>query len=204
MSACQAVKVIFLKKKRKSRGPGILGAFVLLSIIAVLGIFAARYVLEYLYPMEYTEYVEKYADEYNLDKHMVYAVIKAESGFNSQAVSPREAKGLMQIMDTTGEWAAKKIDIDGFQSGMLLEPDTNIRIGCWYLGYLLKQFDNNTVLALAAYNAGSGNVSKWLRDPEISSDGKTLGVIPFEETDNYVDRIQKYYKMYKKLYDKDK
>lgn len=192
-----------MKKKRKSGGPKILGLFVLLSIVAILGIWGSRYVLEYLYPTEYNEYVEKYAGEYSLDKHMVYALIKAESGFDSQAVSPREAKGLMQIMDSTGEWAAQKMNIDGFQSSKLLEPDTNIRIGCWYLRYLLKQFDNNTVLALAAYNAGSGNVSKWLKDPEISRDGKTLGMIPFEETENYVSRIQKYYKMYKKLYDKD-
>lgn len=202
MSVCQTVKVTLLKKK-KNGGFKILGVLLTLVILAVIGIFASRYVLEYLYPLEYTEYVEKYSSEYKLDKHMVYAVIKAESGFNSQAVSPRDAKGLMQIMDSTGEWAAKKMDIDHFQSSMLLEPETNIRIGCWYISYLLKQFNNDNVLALAAYNAGSGNVSKWLKDPEISKDGKTLGVIPFQETDNYVGRIQKYYKMYKKLYAED-
>ncbi|HEX2924864.1 MAG TPA: lytic transglycosylase domain-containing protein [Ruminiclostridium sp.] len=191
--------MILLRKKKKS-GFKIFGVLLTLAILAVLGILASRYVLESLYPLKYTGYVEKYSREYNLDKHMVYAVIKAESSFNSQAVSPRDAKGLMQIMDSTGDWAAKKMNIKHFDPSMLLEPETNIRIGCWYLSYLLKQFHNNTVLALAAYNAGSGNVSKWLKDPEISADGKNLSIIPFQETENYVGRIQKYYKMYKKLY----
>ncbi len=192
-----------LRKKKKS-GIKIIGVLITLVIIAAVGTFASRYVLEYLYPLEYTEYVEKYARQYKLDNYMVYAVIKAESGFNSQAVSPREAKGLMQIMDSTGEWAAKKAGINEFEKSMLLEPETNIKIGCWYLSNLLKQFDNDTVVALAAYNAGSGNVSKWLKDPEKSNDGKNLRIIPFQETENYVSRIQKYYKMYKKLYDDDK
>lgn len=195
--------MISLRKKKKG-GLKLLGVLITLVIIAAAGLFASRYVLEYLYPMEYTEYVEKYARQYKLDNYMVYAVIKAESSFNSKAVSPREAKGLMQIMDSTGEWAAKKAGIKEFEKSMLLEPETNIKIGCWYLATLLKQFDNDTVLALAAYNAGSGNVSKWLKDPEKSHDGKSLNIIPFEETDNYVSRIQKYYKMYKKLYDDDK
>ena len=195
--------MISLRKKKKSRIK-IIGVLITLVIIATVGTFASRYVLEYLYPLEYTEYVEKYARQYKLDNYMVYAVIKAESGFNSQAVSPREAKGLMQIMDSTGEWAAKKAGINEFEKSMLLEPETNIKIGCWYLSNLLKQFDNDTVVALAAYNAGSGNVSKWLKDPEKSRDGKSLSIIPFEETENYVSRIQKYYKMYKKLYDDDK
>lgn len=191
-------------RKKKKGGFKILGVFIALIIVAAVGIFASRFFLEYLYPLEYAEYVEKYSREYKLDNYMVYAVIKAESGFDSQAVSPRGAKGLMQIMDSTGEWAAEKAGIDGFDKSMLLEPETNIKIGCWYLANLLKQFDNDTVLALAAYNAGSGNVTKWLKDPEKSHDGKSLSNIPFPETENYVARIQKYYKMYKKLYDGNK
>ena len=161
-------------------------------------------VLKKLYPLTYSEYVQKYSDEYGLDKTLVYSVIKAESGFDPKAVSPRDAKGLMQIMDSTGEWAAQKIKIKSFESNMLLEPETNIRIGCWYMARLLKQYDQNTELALAAYNAGSGNVAKWLKDTSVSSDGRTLDRIPFEETKNYVERIKKYHKMYKKLYSTDK
>ncbi|MHB8062314.1 MAG: lytic transglycosylase domain-containing protein [Ruminiclostridium sp.] len=148
--------------------------------------------------------MEKYSEEYGLDQNLVYSIIKAESGFDAQAISARDAKGLMQILDSTGEWAAEKIKIKDFESSMLLEPQTNIRIGCWYIARLLSQYDQNTELALAAYNAGSGNVSKWLKDTNISNDGKTLDKIPFEETKNYVSKIKKYNNMYKRLYDKRK
>jgi soluble lytic murein transglycosylase len=157
-----------------------------------------------MYPLTYSVHVEKYADEYGLDKNLVYSIIKAESGFDPQAISPRDAKGLMQILDSTGEWAAEKIKINDFESSMLFEPKVNIRIGCWYIARLLNQYDQNIELALAAYNAGSGNVSKWLKDSSISSNGKTLDRIPFEETKNYVDKIKKYNNMYKKLYDRRK
>jgi soluble lytic murein transglycosylase len=157
-----------------------------------------------MFPQKYSYYVEKYSDEYGLNKNLVYSIIKAESGFDSKAISSRNAKGLMQIMDSTGEWAAEKIRIEDFDSSMLLEPQTNIRIGCWYISKLLNQYDQNVELALTAYNAGSGNVSKWLKDIGISSNGKTLDRIPFTETENYVKKIKRYNYMYKKLYDREK
>ncbi len=175
-----------------------------LILLILFGLSSTEYVLKRLYPLTYSQYVEQYSDEYGLDKNLVYSIIKAESGFDAQAVSPRDAKGLMQILDSTGEWAAEKIKINDFESNMLLEPKTNIRIGCWYISRLLTQYDQNIELALAAYNAGSGNVSKWLKDTSISSNGKTLDRIPFEETENYVNKIKKYNNMYKKLYDKVK
>ena len=175
-----------------------------LILLVLFGIKSADYVLKHMYPLTYYEHVEKYSEVYGLDRNLVYSIIKAESGFDEKAISPRDAKGLMQILDSTGEWAAEKIKIKDFESSMLLEPQTNIRIGCWYIARLLKQYDQNIELALAAYNAGSGNVSKWLKDTDISSNGKTLDRIPFEETRNYIDRIKKYNNMYKKLYDKRK
>lgn len=179
-------------------------ALLLLLFLVMFSIVISQYVLKQMYPQKFSEYVNIYSEEYDLDKSLVYSIIKAESGFDSRAVSPREAKGLMQIMDSTGEWAAEKISINDFETSMLMEPETNIRIGCWYIARLLKQYDKNLDLALAAYNAGSGNVSKWLSDTNISSDGKTLDRIPFEETKNYIEKIKKYNKMYKKLYDKRK
>lgn len=176
-------------------------ALLFLVVFIIFGISVTEYALKYLYPLKYTEYVNKYAEEYQLDRSLVYSMIKAESSFDSQAISPRQAKGLMQIMDSTGKWAAEKIEIKDYNPDMLLDPETNIRIGCWYLARLLKQYDQDVELALAAYNAGSGNVSKWLKNPSLSSDGDSLDIIPFEETNNYVARIEKYNKMYKKLYD---
>ena len=157
-----------------------------------------------MFPMKYSNYVEKYSDEYGLNKNLVYSIIKAESGFNPNAISPRNAKGLMQIMDSTGEWAAEKINIEDFESSMLLKPEINIRIGCWYISKLINQYDQNVELALSAYNAGSGNVAKWLKDTDISSNGITLDRIPFKETENYVKKIKTYNYIYKKLYGEQK
>lgn len=191
--------------KRKTKGK--FKFIIILSFLILLVLFAISsmdYVLKHVYPLNFSEYVEKYSKEYGLEKSLVYSIIKAESGFDPQAISPRNAKGLMQIMDSTGEWAAEKIKIKDFESSMLLEPETNIRIGCWYIAKLLNQYNQNEELALAAYNAGSGNISKWLKDTNISKNGKTLDRIPFEETKNYIAKVKKYNNMYKKLYDKHK
>ncbi len=190
------------KKRKTKRKNGLLFALSVLILLILSGIISTEYVLKQLYPVAYSEYVEEYSKQYGVDKYLVYSIIKAESGFDSSAVSPRDAKGLMQILDSTGEWAASKIKIENFDADMLMEPETNIRIGCWYISSLLKQYDKSEVLALSAYNAGSGNVAKWLKDPDLSSDGVTLKRIPFEETNNYVAKVEKFYKMYKKLYDK--
>ncbi len=192
-------------KRRKSSGKiKILFTFLFLILLVVFSVNALKYVLYRMYPVTYSEYVQKYSEQYNLDEHLVFSMIKAESSFNPNAVSPRNAKGLMQIIDSTGEWAAEKMNIEDFTTAQLMEPETNIHIGCWYIARLLKQYNQNTELALAAYNAGSGNVSKWLKDESISKDGTTLDRIPFEETRNYVNKINKYISMYKKLYDNRK
>ncbi len=106
----------------------------------------------------------------------------------------------MQIMDSTGEWIASKLEVDNFNTNMLYEPEINIEFGCWYLNNLLKEFGDLS-LALAAYNGGSGNVTKWLNDPEYSSDGENLTYIPFKETKKYVDKVSTRYNIYKFLYE---
>lgn len=192
-----------MRKKNRGRFKGLL-TFLFIIIVVIIAVNSTGYVLKQMFPQKYSNYVEKYSDEYGLNKNLVYSIIKAESGFDSKAISSRNAKGLMQIMDSTGEWAAEKIKIEDFDSSMLLDPQTNIRIGCWYISKLLNQYDQNVELALSAYNAGSGNVSKWLKDIGISSNGKTLDRIPFAETENYVKKIKKYNYIYKRLYDKEK
>lgn len=155
-----------------------------------------------MFPVKFGDYVYRYAGENKLDPYIVFAIIKAESGFNPDAVSHKEARGLMQITRTTGEWASGKMGMTDYSAEKLFDPETNVRIGCWYLQNLLKQFDNDLDLALAAYNGGSGNVSEWLKDKRYSSDGKTLDKIPFGETDRYLHRVRNYGHIYKKLYEK--
>ncbi|MBQ2753042.1 MAG: lytic transglycosylase domain-containing protein [Firmicutes bacterium] len=186
-------KVIFLK---------IIKWFLIIAGIIFILADVGRYYLipEVLLPTKYSGYVEKYADEYNIDKYLVYSVIKTESGFKNEAVSNKSAKGLMQITENTGKWAAEKIGIEDFDVEDLHDPETNIRIGCWYLSYLLNQFDGELSTALAAYNAGSGKVREWLENSDHSSDGITLDTIPYEETLNYVNRVSMTLYLYLKVY----
>ena len=150
-----------------------------------------------LFPMEYGEIIEKYSQEYGLSKHLVSGVIYAESGFNNKAHSGL-ARGLMQLTDETADWVAEKMGIE-YEYDMAEEPEINIKMGCYYLSYLIEKYQN-TETALAAYNGGMGNVSKWLADERYSLDGHTLSKIPYEETARYVKRVKVFTYIYGKLY----
>ncbi len=146
-----------------------------------------------LFPQSYREYVEVYSEKYGVDKSLVYALIKAESNFKADAVSRKGAKGLMQLMESTAVWCGDKI---GYKDLDLFDPGTSIEIGTYYLSYLLKMYNGNERTAVAAYNAGHGNVDKWLINDKYSNDGLTLSTIPYNETEKYVNRIMNYRKVY--------
>ena len=152
-----------------------------------------------VYKLEYTEYVKKYANEYNVDEYLIYAIIKAESNFEPDAVSHRGAKGLMQLMYSTAEDIAKRINVD-LNEDNILEPDININLGTKYISMLIQKY-NNTNLALAAYNAGSGNVDGWIEKGTLKSDGSDIENVPFTETNNYVRKILRDYEIYKNIYE---
>ncbi|WP_058485059.1 lytic transglycosylase domain-containing protein [Defluviitalea phaphyphila] len=175
--------------------------FVSIIFVFIITFFSLLILIRtFFYPVKYTDLINKYANEYNLDVYLILAVIKTESKFDTKAISHKGAKGLMQITDKTGEWAAKEIEIEEYDSEKLYDPEINIRIGCWYISRLLVQYENNIGTSLAAYNAGSGNVSKWLQNNEYSRDGKNLDQIPFKETRDYVKKVLKNMQIYKKLY----
>ena len=174
-----------------------------LSVIIILGgtiYLEGGRIKTLLYPKKYSVYVEKYAEEYNLDENLVYSIIKAESKFNENALSRRGAKGLMQIADITRDWAIEELELNDDID--IYDPETNIRVGCWYLNTLYKEF-GKTELVIAAYNGGSGNVKKWLSDEEYSQDGENLHTIPFLETDRYITKVKKYYEQYNMLYSEE-
>ena len=178
-----------------------------ISLLAIIGTLVLIVFFLYsagrlLYPLKYEELVEEYSQKYDLDPFLVLAVIKVESSFRHNAVSHRNARGLMQITDGTGEWGAEKIGMKDFSPDKLYEPEDNIHIGCWYLSTLYREF-GDTDLVLAAYNAGSGNVTKWLADRGLSADGKALDRIPFIETENYIRKVKNSYIIYKKLYENE-
>ena len=152
-----------------------------------------------IYKLEYSKYVKKYAKEYDVDKYLIFAIIKAESNFDQDAVSHREAKGLMQLMYSTAEEIAKKVNVD-LNEENILEPDVNINLGTKYISMLIQKYGNIN-LALAAYNAGSGKVDGWIEKGTLKEDGSDIENIPFTETNNYVRKILRDYEIYKKLYE---
>lgn len=171
---------------------------VLLMVFALLAVYAAERIQKFLYPREYSEYVTKYSAEYDVPESLIYAVILAESGFDADAKSGAGAVGLMQLMPDTLEWLSRLLD-EETPTGDILDPETNIKYGTYYLRHLIDRF-GNTETALAAYNAGHGRVANWLKDRRYSDDGKTLKEIPLAETKNYVNRVSGNIKQYKKIY----
>ena len=144
-------------------------------------------------PVGVRKTAEKYAEKYGLDGALVCAVIKAESGFDANAVSVKGACGLMQITPSTFEFVLKRY---GLPVGDIFDPEDNIRAGCAYLRYLLDIFSTERE-TLCAYNAGEGTLRSWLDNERYSSDKKTLKKIPFKETENYLKKIKFYYSLYK-------
>ncbi|MBQ7339515.1 MAG: lytic transglycosylase domain-containing protein [Clostridia bacterium] len=151
---------------------------------------------KYFYPLEHVEIIYKHASTYKLSPTLVVSLINAESSFNSQAISEKGAKGLMQITDSTAEYIAGKL---GEEEYNIFDENTNILFGCYYLRYLLDKFKVEET-ALCAYNAGETKVREWLRNKEYSLDSERLKVIPYKETKNYIERIYKNKVKYKKLY----
>ncbi len=180
-------------------------AVIALAVIAVLAVggvllhYAYDAFLKAVYPLEYESIVSTYADEYDLPPSLIYAVIHTESHFEEDAVSYAGAKGLMQLMDSTYEWIQTKFPDDPEPLDRIFEPEINIRCGTKVLDVLHDMFENSET-AIAAYNAGNGTVSKWLKDPAYSTDGETLTHIPFEETANYVKRVLSAKERYQTLY----
>lgn len=190
--------------KQKTAGKKKGGIAALIIVLVVLIIVFAAYLYfgegKSTYPLEYEELIWKYAGEHSLDPYLVAAVIRTESHFDAEAVSAAGAMGLMQVMPDTGNWISEKLGEEGFTSGDLFDPETNIRYGTWYLKFLSDKFDGNTDLMLAAYNAGHGRVGEWLEDEEYSEGGNLVN-IPYKETDEYIKKVNKAYEKYKEIYE---
>lgn len=168
------------------------------SLISVL-LLALYCVLCISFPIKHLDIINRYCEMYNLRPSFVCAIINTESRFNEDVTSHKGALGLMQLMPSTIDWAAEQIPIENFSYADVTEPETNIRLGCWVLGYLSEQFDGNEELMAAAYNAGIGNVKKWLGNTKYSRDGEYLHYIPYNETANYVEKVRYYDKIYSVL-----
>ena len=153
------------------------------------------------YPRGYWDSVVLYSKKYSLDPYFVAAIIRQESQFHAEALSPAGARGVMQVMPQTGEWVARSAGVRGFDSSQLYVPDTAIHLGAWYINFLMKRFKGDLLYVAAAYNAGPEAVASWLGQ---NSFGKERDVfvesIPFSETRGYVKKVFRNYAEYKRIY----
>ena len=179
-------------------------AILVIVVIIIAKVFnIEQIILQNIYPKKYEEYVEKYAEENNIDPLLIFSIIKAESNFKENAESSSGAVGLMQLMEETAKEIAESMDEPILEKEDLKEAETNIKIGIKYYSILQKNYDGNMLLALTAYNAGIGNVNTWIKSGIIKSDGSDIENIPYKETNMYVRKIIRNYKMYNKIYTKN-
>ncbi|MCK8824018.1 lytic transglycosylase domain-containing protein [Fuchsiella alkaliacetigena] len=173
---------------------------IIILIVVALLFFNYQRILKLFYPLHYQEAIFNYAQEYEIDPYLVAAIIKVESKFSADATSPKGARGLMQIMPTTGRWIAEELQVENFTTEDLYNPELNILFGSWYLSRLMQVFRDDLTLVIAAYNGGEGNVRKWLKDRRWTGKEKDSYQIPFPETRNYVEKVLKTYQRYKRIY----
>lgn len=190
------------KKKKKMK----IWKKILLSIVSFLIIINALFLGAIYYggvnyPVNYLEEIQKYSNEYGVDPKVVLAIMRVESNFKTDATSKVNAKGLMQVLPDTAKHVAKLLNID-VNSIDLNDAETNIKIGTYYIKYLMQNFSNMDTV-YAAYNGGIGNVNTWLKDSKYSSDGVSLYNIPSSETKHYVNKVNKALKAYEILYGKE-
>lgn len=183
---------------RKGCLRGVVLVVVLAAVVVLFGPRLLEAGMKFLFPRSYSDLVEQEAAEFDLDPDLVYAVIKTESGFDPEARSSADAMGLMQLTQETFDWIASLYPLENSSAGVY-DPQANLHCGCALLRLLLDQYGSVDV-ALAAYNAGMGNVSEWLESGDYSHDGETLHTIPYPETDAYVKKVRRAYEIYQKLY----
>jgi soluble lytic murein transglycosylase len=156
------------------------------------------------YPRGYWETILSYARKYGQDPYFIAAIIREESRFSPEALSPAGARGLMQVMPGTGAWAARLINLPEFDHGRLFDTETGINIGTWYISRLMTRFKGDPLLAAAAYNAGPEAVAGWIVKNGYGEE-RDLFVerIPFFETRGYVKKVLRNYAEYRRIYGKD-
>ena len=144
------------------------------------------------FPMPYKQQVHQHAEAQELDPSIIYGVMRRESLFDPLARSSVGALGLMQLMPSTARRVAKSLGMKRPRKSDILRVENNIRLGTHYLRTVMNRFDNNVALAAAAYNAGPGNVKRWLPKNTIMSADLWVETVPFKETRNYVQAVLAY------------
>lgn len=150
-----------------------------------------------LFPFPYKDKIRQYAQQDQINPLLVLSVMRKESTFDSQIDSTVGAVGLMQIVPPTANWVAQQMQLPNYS---LTNPEDNIKIGTWYLKHNHQRYQDDSLLAVASYNAGTGNVSEWLTNYDISDRDRFVEQIPFPETKDYVEGVFGNYWNYLRLY----
>ena len=198
----------FLKKrvKKKSGCGGCLAVLLVFTVMAgIAGVIFAKPAKEkvdnYRYPLEFTEEVEQYAAEFNLDPFLIYTVIHTESGFDPLAESNVGARGLMQMTEETFEWIKSKIaPEENLTFEDLYTPAVSIRFGSCFLSMCMERYGQDVSTAAAAYHSGWGTVDILLQDSGNTEDGIRLTSFPYDQMYNYVQKINRTYEAYLQIY----
>src|ERR687890_1405953 len=184
-------------RSRARRRRGILVLLVVIGVLAILP-FALRLpdaVMRTMYPLRYEAVILQASEENDLDPTFVAGVVYTESRFRPDAESQSEAYGLMQLLPQSARFIQRKSGIKGDYR----DPEVNLKLGNWFLGYLEDRYNGDERHMLAAYNSGEGSVDAWISDKDfdIAKD------IPYKETREYVDKVLQAQKTYQELYGKN-
>jgi soluble lytic murein transglycosylase len=150
-----------------------------------------------LYPLAYIDTIQTNAHQQKINSLLVLSIIRQESKFDPETRSGVGASGLMQVMPSTADFIAPKLEMSGFN---LMKPIDNIKLGTWYLADMHNSHKDSSLLAVAAYNAGPGNVAKWLKEMNPNDPDEFVENIPFDETQNYLRNVLGNYWNYLRIY----
>ncbi|WP_308655148.1 lytic transglycosylase domain-containing protein [uncultured Anaerococcus sp.] len=179
-----------------------IGKFLGFIILAIVLFFAIVYgLIAYQTSrtqISYQDQIYEYSEKYNVDPLLTASIIKVESDFDNNAQSHQGAHGLMQLLEDTAKHSADVVGIDYYPE-KLNDVDYNLDLGVGYFDYLYRYY-NNRDLALAAYNGGVGNVDSWIKEGTLDKDNPDPLSIPFEETRQYVTKVNANYEVMKKFY----
>ncbi len=179
-----------------------LGVLILFFAVGVFLLqFAVARIDKAAYPQKYETIVQQYANEFNVPQQLIYAVIHTESGFDEDATSEVDARGLMQITNETFEWIKLMIASDEtLNFDDMYDASTNIRFGTYFLSVALLRYNGDIATCAAAYHSGMGLVGDLLEDENYSSNGVVLHTFPYEQMNYYVYKIESAYNKYLLLY----
>lgn len=155
---------------------------------------------KWMYPLDYEEQILYSANATGADPFLVMAIIRVESKFNPDVDSHAGAQGLMQLTPNTVDWVVERGRFSPAFKESVHDPAINIHMGSWYIAGLIREFKGNEIAAIAAYNAGPGNVHKWMEEGRWDGTKKNINQIPFGETRHYIQRVTFFHERYGKLY----